>query len=74
MNDMHNKLLIAIIGAVVIVALLTIMQVWGPVLPWNLYYKIVVTAVIVAVVCGFMLVARSDMVEKKKLKDENYLD
>lgn len=74
MYDMHNKLLLTIIGTVVVAALLTIAQVWGPVMPWNLYFKILITAVIVAVVCGFMIVARSDMMEKKKLKDENYLD
>ncbi len=74
MYDMHNKMLLTIIALVVGAALLTIGQVWGPIMPWNLYFKLIVTAVIVAVVCGFMIVARSDMMEKKKMKDENYLD
>lgn len=74
MSDLHNKLLLVICAIVALCGLLTIGQVWGPLMAWDLYFKILVTAGIVAVVCGFLIVARGDMAEKKKMKDDNYLD
>ncbi len=74
MSNLHNQLLICITAVVVFCGILTICQIWGPVVSWDMYFKIIITAVIVAVVCGFVVVARGDMSEKKKMKDENYLD
>jgi hypothetical protein len=74
MSNLHNQLLICITAVVVFCGILTIAQIWGPVVSWDMYFKIIITAVIVAVVCGFIVVARGDMSEKKKMKDENYLD
>lgn len=74
MSNLHNQLLICITAVVVFCGILTICQIWGPVVSWDMYFKIILTAVIVAVVCGFVVVARGDMSEKKKMKDENYLD
>lgn len=73
MSDLHNKLLICITAVVVFCGILTIAQIWGPVVSWDMYFKMVITAIIVAVVCGFIIVVRGDMSEKK-MKDENYLD
>lgn len=73
MSNLHNKLLICVGAVVVFCGILTIAQIWGPVVSWDMYFKMVITAVIVAVVCGFIIVVRGDMSEKK-MKDENYLD
>ncbi|MCB1592260.1 MAG: hypothetical protein KDI90_07395 [Alphaproteobacteria bacterium] len=71
---MHNRLLIVITITVIFCGLLTIAQIWGPVISWDNYAKIIITAVIVSVVCAFIILARGEMTEKEKMKDENYLD
>lgn len=71
---MHQKLLTALIGLVVLGTLLTIGQVWGPLLDWDLYVKIVITTGILVLLLGFLLVVKSDLGEHRNLKDKNYLD
>lgn len=71
---MHQKLLIALVGLVVLGSLLTIGQVWGPVMSWDVYIKAVITIGITVLLLGFLLVVKADLGQHKKLKDENYLD
>ncbi|MCB1840706.1 MAG: hypothetical protein H6858_04175 [Rhodospirillales bacterium] len=74
MSDPNSRLLFSMIGAVAVIVLVTIAQILGPVLPWNLYIKIILFALIVAVICGFILTNNLGLLEKKKDKDENNKD
>jgi ribose/xylose/arabinose/galactoside ABC-type transport system permease subunit len=71
---MHKHLLTALVGMVALAALLTIGQIWGPLMDWDLYGKIIVTLGILVLLSGFLLVVKADLGQHKKLKDENYLD
>jgi hypothetical protein len=71
---MQKNLLFILVGMVVAGALLTIGQVWGPVMSWDLYIKAVITIGILVLLIGFLIVIKADLGEHKKLKDENYLD
>lgn len=71
---MYQKFLIALLGLVVFGAALTIAQVWGPVISWDIYTKLIITTGILVLLIGFVLVIKSDLGQHKKLKDENYLD
>jgi uncharacterized membrane protein len=71
---MHNKLVQIVIGCVLLGAVLTILQIWTQFISWDDFIKITTTLGIVIVAIGFVLVAKSDFSEHKKMKDENYLD
>lgn len=71
---MHKNLLYAVIGCVIAMAALTIIQIWGSILSWDVFVKLIGTLGIVVLVAGFLLVVKSDFGEHKKMKDENYLD
>ena len=71
---MHQYMLKAIIAMVSGGALLSIAQIWGPILSWDNYFKIVITLSILVVLAAFILVVKSDLGSHKKMKDENYID
>lgn len=55
-------------------AILLLAQMWGNVMPWEIFIKLSVTAgVIIVVTFGLALLYREYM-EEKTMKDEKYLD
>jgi len=71
---MNRILLITIVVLVALGALLTVGQVWGLGLDFDLYIKAVITIGILVLLIAFVLVVKSDLGDHKKMKDENYLD
>lgn len=71
---MYKKTLLSLIGLIILGALLTIGQIWGPILSGDLYYKIIVTLAIIVILMGLVLAITSDLGQHKKLKDDNYVD
>ncbi len=71
---MHKKLVQIIVGCVLLGALLTIAQIWTGFITWDDFMKIAATLGIVIVALGFVLVAKADFSEHKKMRDDNYLD
>jgi len=71
---MNRILLITIVVLVALGALLTVGQVWGLGLDFDLYIKAVITIGILVLLIAFLLVVKSDLGDHKKMKDENYLD
>jgi len=71
MNTIYFK---ALIGTAVIAAILTIIQIWLPLLSWDVYTKVLGTLAIIFVLIGFLMAIKSDFGTDKKLKDDNYLD
>ncbi|HIP19186.1 MAG TPA: hypothetical protein EYG78_07615 [Sulfurovum sp.] len=55
-------------------AILLLAQMWGNVMPWEIFIKLAVTAgVIIIVTFGLALLYR-EYIEEKTMKDEKYLD
>ena len=71
---MHRTLLLIIIGLIILAALLTITQLWVPLLSWDIFGKAILTILIVVVVLGLLMVLKTDLCEHKNLKDDNYID
>lgn len=72
--SMNKVLLIAIMLMAGLSALLTILQVWGVGLGWEIYIKLMITFGVLGLLCAFVMVLKSDLGEHTKLKDGNYLD
>ncbi len=54
--------------------ILLLVQMWGNVMPWEVFIKLAVTAgVIIVVTFGLALLYR-EYIEEKSMKDEKYLD
>ena len=70
-NPIYFKVLVA---CGVIAALLSIVQIWVMILPWDVFVKILITLAIVFVLVGFLMVMVNDFGNKKKLKEDNYID
>lgn len=71
---MHNTLVKIVIGCVLLGAILTVAQIWTQAISWDAFFKIGGTLGVIILAIGFVLVAKSDFSEHKKMKDENYLD
>ncbi len=71
---MHKKLVQIIVGCVMLGAALTIAQIWTGFIIWDDFIKIAATLGIVIIALGFVLVAKADFSEHKKMRDDNYLD
>ena len=71
---MHKTLLLIIIGLIILGAVLTITQLWVPMLSWDIFVKAIITILIVVVVLGLLMVLKNDLGEHKNLKDDNYID
>lgn len=66
---------ILVIILLVLGAALTIMQIWFPLMDWETFGKIILTLLILGILCALLIVIKSDFFsQRKKLKDENYLD
>ena len=71
---MHKKLVQIIVGCVMLGAVLTIAQIWTGFIIWDDFIKIAATLGIVIIALGFVLVAKADFSEHKKMRDDTYLD
>ncbi len=71
---MDKPTVYALIGIIIATAFLTIGQVWGPVMGWGMYFKVIITLGVLFAVVGLITIVKSDMGRRKKLKDGNYLD
>ena len=71
--NFHRGLILFLVGLACFGACLMILNIWGVDLG-DLFYKLLATAGILAVLAGFLLVVKSDFGEHKKLKDQNYID
>lgn len=72
--NLHRILLIFIVAAVSLCALVTILQIWVPIMDWDNYLKFVITVGILVLLAAFVLMVKADLGQHKKLKDDNYLD
>ncbi len=63
-----------LIALLVLIGAVTLMQIWVPFISWDIYIKLIGSAVVIGIVLGLIVVLKSDLGEKKKMKDENYLD
>lgn len=70
----HNVLLYALIGMAVCGAALVLDRVWFQTVPWDIFIKLLLSLVVLAVLDGFLMIVRADFSQHKKLKDDNYLD
>ncbi len=71
---MHRLLLISIVSMVCIAALLIIVQIWAPIISWDIFIKLLLTLGVLTLLAALLMIFRADFAEHKKLKDENYLD
>jgi len=55
-------------------ALLSLVQLWANVMPWEIYIKLGVTAVVIIVVTFGLALLYREYVEEKSMKEEKYLD
>ena len=55
-------------------ALLLLVQMWSNVMPWDLFIKLAVTAVILIIVTFGLAMLYREYIEEKRMKDEKYLD
>lgn len=65
---MHKTLLLIIIGLIILGAILTITQLWVPILSWDIFVKAIITIGIVVVVLGLLMVLKNDLGEHKSSK------
>lgn len=66
------SLITGIILAVFSVLLLA--QMWGSVMPWDIFIKLSVTAFVIIVVTFGLALLYREYIEEKSMKDEKYLD
>ena len=70
-----NKIVMnTLMALIVVIGVLTLVQIWVPLVDWDVYLKLVGSAVVVSIILGLILILKSDLGEKKKMKDEHYLD
>ena len=74
LEKLHKPFFTILIALVCGVAALMIAKIWGISLPEDLFFKILATLGVLILLFGFLMVANSDFGEKKKLKDENFID
>jgi uncharacterized membrane protein len=55
-------------------AILLLMQMWGNVMPWEIFIKLSVTAAVIVVVTFGLAMLYREYIEEKRMKDEKYLD
>ncbi len=49
-------------------------QIWGQILEWPVFVKLLATLGIAVVLLGFLLVVAEDFASNKRLKDRNFID
>ena len=73
MNAM--KLASVITGVIfALFAILLLAQMWGNVMPWEIFIKLAVTAGVIIVVTFGLAILYREYIEEKTMKDEKYLD
>ncbi len=55
-------------------AILLLAQMWGSVMPWDVFMKLAVTAGVIIVVTFGLAILYREYIEEKTMKDEKYLD
>jgi uncharacterized membrane protein len=55
-------------------AILLLVQMWGNVMPWEIFIKLSVTAAVIVVVTFGLAMLYREYIEEKRMKDEKYLD
>ncbi len=71
---MHQTLLKSIVIMVCLGSLLFIAQLWAMFMPWDMFFKIIITLGVLTVLAAFVMIVKADLGTHKKMKDENYLD
>ncbi len=71
---MHQIFLKSIIAMVCAIALLSLAQMWGPILSWDIFIKTIITLGVLVVLAALIMALKSDLGSHKKMKDDNYLD
>ena len=71
--SIQRALSLFLVALAVAAALIIILHIWGVDLG-ALFYKLLGTIGVLAVLAGFVLAVKSDFAEHKRLKDENFLD
>jgi hypothetical protein len=55
-------------------AIMLLVQMWGNVMPWDIFIKLSVTAGIIIIVTFGLAMLYREYIEEKAMKDEKYLD
>ena len=55
-------------------AILLLVQMWGNVMPWEIFIKLSATAAVIVVVTFGLAMLYREYIEEKRMKDEKYLD
>ncbi len=71
--NLHRALIYALVLLAVASGAVVILHIWGVDLG-ALFYKLLATFGVLALVAGFLLVVKSDFSEHKRLKDQNFID
>lgn len=71
--NLQRFLAFSLIALAVAAAALVIAHIWGVDLG-ALFFKLLGTIGVLALLAGFLLVAKADFSEHKRLKDENFID
>ena len=69
-----NALVRCIVVLVVTGAALVLLQMWFHIFNPEIFWKLVVTLVIIGSVASFIIAVKQDLSDEKKLKDDKYLD
>jgi len=55
-------------------AIVLLVQMWGNVMPWDIFIKLSVTAGVIIIVTFGLAMLYREYIEEKTMKDEKYLD
>jgi len=55
-------------------AILLLVQMWGNVMPWEIFIKLAITAGVIIIVTFGLAMLYREYIEEKTMKDEKYLD
>ena len=69
-----NILVKCIVGIVLACAALILVQMWVPIFETAIFWKLIVTLVIIGSVVSFIIAVKQDLTDDKKMKDEKFLD
>lgn len=75
MNISKNTWLVrSVVALVIVAAVLLLVQLWFESISWMIFWKLLVTIVIVGLVISFVIAVMADFSSEKSLKDDKYLD
>lgn len=72
--SLQRALVLSIIGLVTLGGALIILNIWGVSFGADVLFKLLATIGVLILVIGFVLVARLDFAEHKRLKDNDFID